>query len=114
MSQPRLNFRGVSALIVDRNNYCRSLVSQMLRGFGLQSIHSCGSGAEARQMLKDTYIDMCLIEAELPDMRGSELIRWIRQENKEPLRFVPILALSGYTQLRMLSDLRDSGANLVL
>ena len=113
MSQ-RLNFRGVTALLVDRNGYCRSLVSQMLRGFGLQSMHSCSSGEEAKKLLKETYIDMCVIEADLPDMRGSELIRWIRQENKEPLRFVPILVLSGYTQLRMLSETRDSGANLVL
>jgi CheY-like chemotaxis protein len=114
MSQARLNFRGVSALLVDRNNYCRSLVSQMLRGFGLPTIHSCGNGEEAKKLLKETYIDMCLIEAELPDMSGSDLIRWIRQEQKEPLRFVPILVLSGYTQMRMLSQSRDSGANLVL
>lgn len=114
MSQARLNFRGVTALLVDRNAYYRSLVSQMLRGFGLQHMHACGTGEEAKKLLRETYIDMVVVEAELPDMTGSELIHWIRREQKEPLRFVPILVLSGYTQLRMLSETRDSGANLVL
>src|ERR1700759_2092899 len=114
MSQPRLNFRGITALVVDRNNYCRSLVTQMLRGFGVQSMHSCGTGEEAKKLLKETFIDMILLEADLPDMSGSDLIKWIRQEQKEPLRFVPILVLSGYTQMRMLETSRDAGANLVL
>ncbi len=114
MAQPRLNFRGVTALLVDRNSYCRSIISQMLRGFGLTHMHACGSGEEAKKLLKETYIDMILVEAELPDMLGSDLIKWIRQEQKEPLRFVPILVLSGYTQMRMLESVRDSGANLVL
>ena len=51
MGQIRLNFGGVTALLVDRSNYCRSLIAQMLRGFGLQAILSCENGAEAQELL---------------------------------------------------------------
>ena len=86
----------------------------MLRGFGLQAILSCENGAEAQELLKTNHVDLCLIEADLPDMSGADLIRWIRREQKDPLRFVPIIVLSGYTQRRMLSANRDAGANLLL
>jgi CheY-like chemotaxis protein len=114
MVQPRLNFRGVSVLLVDRSHYCRSLVAQMLRAFGVQSVISCETGAEAKDQLKTNSVELCVIEADLPDMTGADLINWIRRENKEPLRFVPILVLSGYTQMRLLSTTRDAGANLLL
>lgn len=114
MAQQRLNFCGVSVLLVDRNNYSRGLVAQMLRGFGVQSVISCESGAEAQDQLKTNAVELCVIEADLPDMTGAQLINWIRRENKEPLRFVPILVLSGYTQMRLLSTNRDAGANLLL
>ena len=110
----QLNFKGVTALLVDRNQYYRSLIAQMLRGFGLHAINSCDSGEEAKKILMELPIDLCLIEASLPDMSGASLIRWIRQEQKEPIRFVPILVFSGYAQLRLLSVTRDAGANLLL
>jgi DNA-binding response OmpR family regulator len=114
MGQIRLNFGGVTALLIDRSHYCRSLVAQMLRGFGMQAIISCESGAEAQEQLRTSHIDLCLVEADLPDMSGADLIRWMRREQKDPLRFVPIIVLSGYTQRRMLSANRDAGANLLL
>ena len=110
----RLNFKGVAALLVDRNTYYRSLIAQMLRGFGLHTINSCESGEEAKKIIGEFPVDFCLMEANLPDMSGASLIRWIRQEQREPIRFVPILVFSGYTQLRLLSVTRDAGANLLL
>src|SRR3569833_3072652 len=103
MAQPRLNLKNVAVLLVDRNAYCRTLLANALRGFGIKHITACDTGAAAQQYLAATTFDLCLIEAELPDMGGGELIRHIRQLPKEPLRFVPIIVLSGYTQLRLLS-----------
>lgn len=114
MAQPRLNLSKVSILLVDRNSYSRILISQVLRGFGIKHILACDSAAAAQECLSQSAVDLCLIEAELPDMSGPDLIRAIRHLPKEPLRFVPIIMLSGYTQFRMLSVARDAGANLVL
>ncbi len=46
-------------------------------------------------------------------MSSVELIRWIRRL-KGPVRFVPVIVLTGYTQLRTIASARDSGANLVV
>lgn len=109
-----LNLKGVAALLVDRSPYYRSLTSQMLRGFGMTTIIACETGADAMEALKASTFDMLLLEADLPDMSAADLISWIRRDQKEPLRFIPILVFSGYTQLRMLSATRDAGANLLL
>jgi CheY-like chemotaxis protein len=114
MAQPRLNLKNVSVLLVDRNLYNRTLISQALRGFGIKHITACESGKTAQEYLAQSSFDLCLIEAELSDMSGPDLIRAIRRLPREPLRFVPIIVLSGYAQLRMLGTCRDAGANLLL
>jgi DNA-binding response OmpR family regulator len=86
----------------------------MLRGFGIESTAAVDTGAKAQAYMKNNYIDLCIIEAVLPDMSGADLVRWIRHEQKEPKRFIPILVLSGYTQVRTISACRDAGANIVL
>ncbi|HVZ27727.1 MAG TPA: response regulator [Rhizomicrobium sp.] len=114
MAQPRLNLKNVSVLLVERAPYTRALISQALRGFGIKMITGCETGEAAQELLNQTGFDLCLIESELIDMPGSDLIRYIRKLPREPMRFVPVIALSGYTQFRGLGTVRDAGANLVL
>jgi DNA-binding response OmpR family regulator len=114
MAQPRLHFKGVTSLIVDSDPFTRGLVAQMLRGFGMDPPAQCTSAAQAMNHLEHNYADVCLFEAMQPDMAGSELIKWIRHQDKSPFRFVPIIVMTGYTQLRLISAVRDAGANIVV
>lgn len=113
MSGPRINFHGVTTLLVDSDGYTRGLVAQMLRGFGMESPILAGNGAEAKNVLQHQCPDLCIFEAVLPDMTSAELIRSIRKL-KTPLRFVPVIVLTGYTQLHMVARARDGGANIVI
>lgn len=108
------NLSKLSVLVVDRNHYFRSLISQVLRGFEIKHITPCDSGAAAQKCLANADFDLCLIEAELPDMSGADLVRFIRRLKREPLRFVPVIVLSSYAKSGLVSAIRDAGANLVL
>ncbi len=114
MTQPRLNLKNVTSLLVDRDNFTRGLITQMLRGFGMDAPMQASTGAEAQTILEGCRPDVCFMEAALPDMTSAELISSIRRQSKNPMRFVPIIVLSGYTQLRMIAAARDGGANIVL
>jgi CheY-like chemotaxis protein len=114
MAKLKLNFRSVTTLIVDRDRYTRSLIAQMLRGFGVGGIEAVDTGEAAMAYVKEHFVDLLIVEASLPDMSGADFIRWIRRENKEPLRFVPILVMNGYTQMKLISEARDAGANIVV
>lgn len=114
MAQARLNLRNVTTLLVDRDHFTRGLVAQMLRGFGMDSPTVAETGAQAKHHLMHHYADLCIIEAALPDMPSADLLRWIRRQEKSPFRFVPVIVMSGYTQLHLVASARDAGANLVV
>ncbi len=110
----RLNLRNVTTLLIDSDLFTRGLVAQMFRGFGMDSPNVCDSGQQAKHYLTHHYADLVVIEAVLPDMPSADLIRWIRRQEKSPFRFVPVIVMSGYTQLRHVATARDAGANLVV
>ncbi len=51
MAQARLNLKNICALLVDRDQFGRGLVAQMLRGFGLTTILTADKGSDAVEML---------------------------------------------------------------
>jgi CheY-like chemotaxis protein len=114
MAQSRLNLKNVVALLADRDTFTRGLVAQMLRGFGVETVLLANDGTEAKSLLQRNTPDICFFEGALPDMAVEELTGWIRRQKDSPLRFVPIVVLSGYSQLRMISKARDGGTNIVV
>ena len=111
----RLNLKNVVGLLADRDAFTRGLIAQMLRGFGIDTLHAASTGEEARALINaGIKPDIMFIEGALPDMHASELIDWIRRSTPPPLRFVPIIVLSGYTQLSLISEARDGGAHIVI
>jgi len=113
MSSACINLSGMTTLLADSDHFTRGLTSQILRGFGAEPCTIVDTGAEAIQLLSHSFFDMCVMEAKLPDLSCVDLIRWIRRQKDNTARFVPILVLSSYTQLRHVSAARDAGANMV-
>jgi CheY-like chemotaxis protein len=103
----------VSALVIDSDAFTRSLVTQMLRGFGLDAISTCETGTQAIAHLQNNYTDLCIVEGVLPDMPSTEFIAWLRKQEKA-MRFIPVMVLTGYTQMGMVAAARDGGANSVV
>lgn len=114
MSGPRMNLKNVTSLIVDRDHYTRGLIAQMLRGFGMESPMLVDNGEQAKAVLTESIPDIVFIEGELSDMPSANLLGWIRRQSKSPLRFVPLIVMSGYTQLRMIATARDGGAHIIV
>jgi len=114
MGQARLNLKGVQALLLDSDPFSRGLISSMLRGFGMDSPIIGQTGAEAMAYLNGNGVDLCIMEAMLPDMSGPELIRWLRRPEMEKIRFVPVVVLTSYAQLRFVAAARDGGANIIV
>lgn len=114
MADLRLNFTDVTALVVDQDEYSRTLSRQILRGFGAAMPHEAGSAAQAQAILAAHPVDLCLVEGDLPDMTGFDLVRWMRRCDAPGIRFMPILILTGYTQQRNVKASRDCGANGVV
>jgi CheY-like chemotaxis protein len=114
MGQPRLNLKNIAGLLVDRDQFTRGLIAQMLRGFGIEKLMVATTGEEAKQMIMGNCPDICFVEGALEDMSTADFIGWIRRQGSNALRFMPIIVLSGYTQLRLIAAVRDGGAHIVV
>ena len=114
MTQIKLNFQHVRAVVVERDRFTSSLVAQMLRGFGMSGIEIYHSAADARKAMEEHAVDLCLVEAALPDVSGADLVRWLRKEQRDQIRHIPVMMMAGYSQSQDVSDARDAGANMVV
>jgi CheY-like chemotaxis protein len=109
---PRLNFHGVTALLVEGDRTSVSFLAEILRRFGLDNQHCVETGAEAKAYLQRVAVDFCFFEAALPDMDGLDLVRWVRRS--APIPYIPIVLLTGYSRVDAVVGARDAGANLVV
>jgi DNA-binding response OmpR family regulator len=114
MAEVNLNLGGVKALIVDDDTYSVSLLSGILRGFDLRSQTVVPSCEQAKELLRESYFDVCICNADLPGEHGTELVRWIRRRSGDLVRFAPVIVVTGYAKSDVVFEARDSGANIVL
>jgi len=109
-------------LIVEDSPYMQSLMSQMLKVFGVGEILACSSARDAIELLtvtqaarKSKYltnIDIVLLDWLMPKGgSGDELLKWVREHDKDSVRFLPVIVISGYTTELLASRARDLGAN---
>jgi signal transduction histidine kinase/DNA-binding response OmpR family regulator len=76
-------------LVVDDHSVNRMIITKQLAILGVQADY-CTTGAEALDMLEKTLPDLLLIEQELPDIQGLELVAQIQQRGHE----IPVILLS--------------------
>jgi two-component system chemotaxis response regulator CheY len=50
----------------------------------------------------------------MPKGSGRELLKWIRTHDKDDIRFLPVVVVSGYTTELLTHITRDMGANEIL
>lgn len=113
MTRDRMNLKGVRTLLVDADAFGASLMTQMLHGLGLDNLEIASSGGEAQKHVEAGAHDLCLCDADLPDMPAPALVQWVRRLPTQA-RFLPMLVLTGYSGFRNVTAFRDAGAHLVM
>lgn len=114
-----------TVLIVEDSPYMQTLMAQMLKAFGVGEILACDSAKDAIDLLsvlqaskKSRYltsVDIVLMDWLMPKGgSGEELLKWIRGNEKDSIRFLPVIVVSGYTTEYLTATARDLGANETL
>ena len=101
-------------MIVDSDQFAVEILHQIFEGFGMPEAASADNGESARGRLHDGKFDLLFCAAMLKDLQGAELVRWVRSQSNPRLRFMPIIMLTGHTQLGNVETGRDSGVNVVV
>jgi two-component system, chemotaxis family, chemotaxis protein CheY len=79
-------------LIVDDSKVMRDMVAACLRPLGEVTFDHAGSGLEAIERLALAPYDLVVLDLNMPDVGGVEVIEFIRSQDK--LRALPILVVT--------------------
>ena len=109
-----INLTGVVTMVVDDSAFALDITSQALTGFGIRPRHACLGAAAAMEILKEQNIDLLVVDCEMPEIDGFELVRWLRRSGLEPNAFVPVIMTAAHIRRPRLAEARDCGASFVI
>lgn len=104
-------FDRLKVLVVDDNVHMRRLVCTILRAFGIHEICEAESGERAWEKLRTHNPDVVILDWVLDGMSGLDLTRMIRTDGQAPNPFVPVIMLTGHTDVAHVRQARDTGVN---
>ena len=110
------DFSRLKVLVVDDNQYMRSVFREFLRALGLSTdnIRECSNGEEAIDVAGAFAPDLIISDYVMEPMDGFELARRIRRDENSADPYVPIILCTGYTEVGQVMAARDAGVNEVL
>jgi len=100
-------------LIVDDMATNRIQLSMTITNLGHQ-YECCSNGKEAIEMLRKKTFDIVLLDIEMPIMNGFETVKYIREKTTEPLRSIPVIAITAHNPHEIQNDLNKLGFTTML
>jgi two-component system chemotaxis response regulator CheY len=79
-------------LVVDDSATLRRMVMVSLRALGQVKFHEAGNGLEAIERLALTSINLLVLDLNMPDMHGMEVVQFMQTHPK--YRAIPIVVLT--------------------
>lgn len=110
----RVNLEHSSVLLIDDNPKSLDLLSSIFHGFGVKEQIKCESATEASEILKRRMVDLILVDCSMPEMDGYDFTRWLRRETPAPVRYTPVIMLTGHAAQSSVNKSRDCGASFVV
>lgn len=90
-------FESAKVLLVDDSRLIRMGLRRSLEEIGLKDITEAGDGREAIETLVRDHFDLMLLDMEMPEMNGMEVLAVLRDTPHHP--WPPVIVISGGTSL---------------
>lgn len=94
-------------LTVDDNAINRFMLAQHLRQMG-HEVEGAENGRRALEMLAEQAFDMVLLDLNMPEMDGHEVLAVLNQENR--LKDLPVLVISSMDEVTVAAQCIEAGA----
>ena len=106
-----LNIERINFLVVDDNRHMRSLVKTILHALGSKNISEAEDGADAFREMRTFPADIIICDWNMEPLDGLDFVRLIRTGGDSPNPFVPVIMLTGHTEMNRVAEARDAGVN---
>ena len=97
----------LNVLVVDDSSVMRSMIIKTLRlcGVDLSEVHEASNGQEGLAILRDHWVDLALIDINMPVMNGEQMIEQIKSNpDTEDLAVIVVSTESSETRIDKLLD----------
>jgi CheY-like chemotaxis protein len=101
-------------LVVDDTEHMRKLLRQFLYLIGLRNVDTFGDAASALKALQHDDARLVITDLNMRPMNGLQLITAVRSGKNVANPAIPIVVLSGSSDLRTLKQALEAGANGIL
>ena len=103
--------RNVRVLIVDDQDFIRSLLRHILGVLGCTHITDCIDGVSAWESIRENPPDLLIVDWEMAPMDGIELVKKVRADPASPDKFMPIIMITAHSERPRIIAARDCGVN---
>lgn len=97
-------------LVVDDNEQMRTIIGTVLAAVGVRRLYYATDGRHGLDQLMREPVDVAYVDYEMPVMNGLDFISRVRALPGEA-RYLPIIMLTGHSDLPRLNAARDRGVN---
>ena len=101
-------------LVCDDSRQIRSLINSFLNGFGVKSVEEAGDADESFERMVEFDPDLVITDWNMPPTDGLDFVKKVRNSSESPNPYVPIIMLTGYTELYRVKQARDAGISAFL
>lgn len=102
-------FKSLTVLVVDDSAYMRHLLMTLLHALGVSDVHVAVEGDEAWEMFRRYEPDIVITDAAMLPVDGFSFAERLRNITGGGLGMVPIIMVSGHTDLASIERARDVG-----
>lgn len=104
------NYKNLRALIVEDDEVQQMIIQKLLHSEGIDS-RIVSSGLDAWNALKNKEFNFIMMDVKMPDHDGIEIVKWIREEQDEYYKKIPIFALTSYSSEGYTQEVTKAGMN---
>ncbi len=98
----------MTVLVVEDNDASMMLFADLLEAHGYNVLQA-KDGMEAWRMAREHCPDLILMDIQLPDVSGLEVIKWLK--NDEDLKSIPVIAITAFATDGHEEKFREGGCD---
>ncbi len=105
------NIENLKILVIDDDANMRHLISSILSSLGVKDTATANSADWGFERLNEFDADIVICDLRMEPLDGIEFTTMVRNHDTSPNRYVPIIMLTGHSELSAVEKARDAGVH---
>lgn len=110
----KFNFANAAVVMIDGSPIFIEVLTGILSGCGFRKMFRCTDLRTGTDIVKMHSVDLVLIDPYAFGDSAYNFVSWLRSERRGPNSAAPVIMLTAYTYVRLITTARQCGADYVI